>query len=198
MSVPMPAKKPATYADLEALPPHLSGEIINGVLYAQPRPVPKHILAAGSLNNELMGPFQKGRGGPGGWIFAEEPELHLGPHIVQPDMVGWRRERLPYLPKTKWIETSPDWVCELLSPSTEARDRTEKRLIYATYQVRHLWYIDPRTEVLEVFENRDGKWLLLSAFKGADLVTAPPFEAISFSLGELWPLGPEPEDGDTP
>ncbi len=189
-----PAKRPATYADIEALPPHLTGEIIFGDLYVQPSPVPKHILAATYLSYELIGPFHKGRGGPGGWVFAIEPELHLGPHTVKPDLAGWRRERLPYLPKTKWIETPPDWICELLSPTTEVRDRTVKRQLYATYNVRHLWYLDPRTEVLEVFENRNGQWLLLATYSGSDTVSAPPFEAISLSLSDLWPLGPEPDE----
>ena len=122
------ATRNATYADLEAVPEHLVGEIIFGVLETHPRPAPKHAAAHSALTDELAGPYQKGRGGPGGWVFLIEPELHLGPHVLVPDIAGWRRDRLPHLPKTAYIETPPDWVCELLSPSTENRDRGAKLL----------------------------------------------------------------------
>ena len=76
------------------------------------------------LGYEMGGPFDRGRGGPGGWIFLIEPELHLGPHVVVPDIAGWRRERLTPFPTTAFIDTPPDWVCEVLSPSTQRIDRT--------------------------------------------------------------------------
>ncbi|WP_375457855.1 Uma2 family endonuclease [uncultured Enterovirga sp.] len=122
---------PATYADIEALPEHLVGEIIDGMLETYPRPRPRHGAAASALSYELTGPFQRGRGGPGGWVFIVEPELHLGHQVVVPDLAGWRRERLTELPDTAYLETAPDWVCEVLSPSTARVDRGAKRRIYA-------------------------------------------------------------------
>ena len=129
--MPQVALKQATYADLEAVPPHRVAEILHGVLYSHPRPSPRHAIASASLGSALLEPFQKGRGGPGGWIFMVEPELHLNGDIVVPDIAGWRRERLSVLPETAFIETPPDWVCEILSPATERLDRNEKRAIYA-------------------------------------------------------------------
>jgi Uma2 family endonuclease len=117
----------------------------------------------------------------------DEPELHLGPHVVVPDIAGWRRERLPRLPDTAWIETPPDWVCEVLSPSTARIDRTDKLAVYADFGVGHAWYVDPLALTLEVFALADGRWLLHSTFKEADAVTAPPFEAHTFALDVLWP-----------
>ncbi|MEQ1611676.1 MAG: Uma2 family endonuclease [Hyphomicrobiaceae bacterium] len=183
--------KPATYADLEAVPPHLVAEILFGTLVTHPRPTPRHGAAAISLADELVGPFQKGRGGPGGWTFIAEPELHLGPHVAVPDIAGWRRERLPAEAIEKaFIEVAPDWVCEIISQSTERFDKGDKRRLYAAYGVQHLWYLDPRALTLEVFERRDKNWLLTHTFVDQEVVNAPPFIELKFSLGLLWPFDP--------
>lgn len=181
-----PRHQLATYADIEALPPHMTGEIAFGVLHTQPRPLGRHARAAGALNYSLGGPFDFGSGGPGGWIFLPEPELHLGEHIIVPDIAGWRRERLPALPKTVGFTTAPDWVCEILSPSTQRFDRTDKLAIYAAFNVGHCWYVDPAVHTLEVFARQGDKWLLHATFKDADPVNAPPFDAHTFALDVLW------------
>jgi Uma2 family endonuclease len=182
-----PRIKPATYADIEALPENMVGEIVHGVLYAHARPAPKHGVASSRLGSELMGPFDRGRRGPGGWRFIDEPELHLGPHVIVPDIAGWRRERLPQLPVTAYFETPPDWVCEVLSPSTARLDRTGKLGVYGFFKVKHAWYVDPVLRTLEVFElTADGRWSIAATFADADSVTAPPFEAHTFALDELW------------
>lgn len=180
--------RPATYADLEALPANVTGEILYGVLYGHPRPAPRHGVAAGELQAELTPPFRRGRGGPGGWLFAVEPELHLGPHVVVPDIGGWRNERLTPFPKTAYVETPPDWLCEVLSPSTQAIDRTDKLAVYAEFGVKHCWYVDPIAKTLEVLQLTGSKWLLAAAFKDGDEVTAPPFEVHTFPLNVLWPM----------
>ena len=187
--MPQPKFRPATYADIEALPPHVTGEILFGVLHTHPRPAPRHAVASNALGEEVTGPFQKRKGGgPGGWIFMIEPELHLGDDFIVPDLAGWRRERLPKLPDTAWIGTPPDWVCEVLSPSTQQTDRTDKLAIYAAFGVGHCWYADPIAHTLEVFARQNDKWLLAATFKDADPVSAPPFEVHSFPLDVLWPL----------
>ena len=183
-----PARKIATYADLEAVPPHLVAEILCGALVTHPRPAPRHGAAQSALSGQLDSPFQRGRGGPGGWIFIAEPELHLGPHVVVPDLAGWRVERMRAPPDTAWIESVPDWVCEILSPSTETYDRGAKRTIYATQGLQHYWLLDPRTKVLEAFELRNGQWSLLDTFVGDVEVNAAPFSAVPFLLSDLWPF----------
>jgi Uma2 family endonuclease len=185
-----PAKRRATYADLEAVPAHLVAEIIDGELVTHPRPAPRHAATTTSLSYDLTGPFQRGRGGPGGWVFFDEPELHLGPHVVVPDLAGWRRERLERYPETAYFELAPDWICEVLSGSTERRDRTSKRRIYAEASVGYLWFIDPRFQLLEAFVLTDGHWLLNGTWSSDDTVSAPPFDAVSISLADLWPLDP--------
>lgn len=187
-----PAKRAATYEDLLAVPEHLVAELLFGKLVTHPRPAPRHASAATALSGVLTPPFQFGSGGPGGWVFMVEPELHLGEHIAVPDLAAWRREHLPALPETAWIETPPDWVCEVLSPSTERYDRGDKRLIYSEAGVGHLWHIDPVLQMLEVFELRDGKWLLLDVFHDNAQVAAPPFADLTFALGLLWPFESPP------
>lgn len=185
--MPAPKLKPATYADIEALPPQIVGEIAFGALHTIPRPTPRHGQAAFELAAEIHGPFRRGVGGPGGWIFQPELELHLGPHILVPDIAGWRRERMPRLPDTAFFETPPDWLCEVLSPSTRTFDRTDKLAIYATFGVDYCWLVDPDARTLEVLALTQGKWLIAATFKDDEKVTAPPFEAHSFDLNVLWP-----------
>lgn len=148
------AEIPARYEDLFDLPEHLVGEILNGRLITHPRPAPKHALAYSNLGDELVGPFHKGRGGPGGWWILDEPQIHIGGDIVVPDLAGWRRERMVRLPQTAWFELAPDWVAEILAPATARFDRTEKLPLYARWGVMHVWLVDPELRTLEAYENQ--------------------------------------------
>lgn len=181
-----PLERPATYEDLCKIPDRFVAQIIHGQLIVQPRPAPKHALASSSLGEEVVGPFHKGRGGPGGWWILDEPELHLGFDILVPDLAGWRRERLPALPDTAYFETPPDWVCEVLSPSTAKMDRVDKLGLYASHGVAHAWLVDPDARTLEAFQLENGQWLRVAALKDDDAVSVVPFDAISFKLGALW------------
>ncbi len=189
-------KKRATYADIEALPPHLVGEILFGSLVTHPRPHRRHGLAASALGAISTNAFQFGVGGPGGWVFVDEPELHLGPHVTVPDIAGWRRERMTEPSDKAFFEIAPDWICEVLSDRTEKYDKGDKRRIYATYGVPNLWHLDPRARMLEVFRLQEQNWLLTHTFVDTEDVCAPPFDAITFSLGLLWPF--DPPSSETP
>jgi len=180
------ARQFATYEDILNAPAHRVAEIVHGQLHTHPRPAPRHVQAHSSLCDELVSPYGKGRGGPGGWWILVEPELHLGPHVLVPDLAGWRRERMPRLPETAWFELAPDWVCEVLSPGTARLDRVEKLPIYAGSIVRHAWLVDPDIRTLEAYENQDGRWLLLKVFENDNPVSIAPFDAITFSLASLW------------
>jgi Uma2 family endonuclease len=182
-------KRPATYADLEALPPNVVGEIVEGELYASPRPAIPHAVAASQLGGELIGPFNRGRGGPGGWIILDEPELHLGEDVVVPDLAGWRRERMPQPPRTAATSLAPDWVCEVLSSSTVALDRGAKLRVYAREGVRHVWWVDPVARTLEVLRLEGTHFLLLDTYTGQARVRAQPFEALELELAVLWGEG---------
>lgn len=181
-----PAERLATYEDLLNVPANFVAELIQGQLRTHPRPAPKHALASSSLGDELVSPFHKGRGGPGGWWILDEPELHLDGNVLVPDLAGWRRERMPNLPETSYFELAPDWSCEVLSPATAQTDRVEKMPIYAAAGVTHVWLVDPDLKTLEVFVSQGSQWLLWRAFKESDEVAAPPFEAVTIHLDALW------------
>jgi Uma2 family endonuclease len=181
-----PKKKPATYQDVLDAPSHLVAEIIAGDLRLSPRPAGAHTVAASRLGFLLGPPFQFGSGGPGGWHILVEPELHLGADIVVPDLGGWRVDRLPIIPDDAFFTLPPDWICEVLSPSTRVHDRSEKLPIYAEAGVQYAWFIDPRQRTLEVMRLHEGKWLILAIHRGELRVRAEPFDAIEIDLAVLW------------
>ena len=182
------APKIDPYAELAALPSHLVGEIIDGVLHTQPRPSLRHSHASSVLGEELGPPFRRGRGGPGGWILLDEPELHLGPRpdVLVPDLAGWRKERVPELPETDYFVVAPDWVAEVLSPSTLRLDRGPKLAIYRREGVRHVWLLDPVTRTLEIFRLTGDVYGWVATHEGDAVVRAEPFDAIELQLGLLW------------
>ena len=188
MATPSPTvdRPRATYQDVLDAPAHLVAEIINGTLHTHPRPAAPHARAASALGGKIGTPFDYDADGPGGWWIIDEPELHLGEDILVPDLAGWRRERMAQFPTTAYFTLAPDWVCEVLSPSTSKVDRLEKRPAYARAGVGHLWLIDPIERTLEVFELHEGHWLLIASAKDDDPVGIRPFDAITFSLADLW------------
>jgi len=189
----VPLGRPATYDDLIAVPDILVAEIVNGELWTSPRPAPRHALAYSALVG-LLGPaFHQGRGGPGGWVILAEPELHLGRDVVVPDLAGWRRERMPRLPDTAYFDVAPDWVCEVLSPSTAVLDRTRKERIYAREGVRHAWLVDPVTRTIEVLRLEGGRWVVADTLGASQVARIEPFEAIALEVGLLWDEPPAGE-----
>ncbi len=180
------APKLGTYADLQALPSNVVGELILGSIYVSPRPGAIHANATFGISEELGAPFRRGKGGPGGWIILFEPELHLSEDVVVPDLAGWRRERLPELPQAAHLSVAPNWVCEVLSPSTQAIDRGDKAKIYARAQVTHLWLVDPIVKTLEILRLDGPTYRVIEVFTGDSCVRAEPFDAIEFDMSALW------------
>jgi Uma2 family endonuclease len=176
----------ATYEDLLKVPEHLVAEIIDGELITSPRPASPHSWASSQLGGALLPPFMNGRGGPGDWIILDEPELHLGGDVLVPDLAGWRRTRLPRPLNAPYFTLAPDWVCEVLSPSTERLDRERKMPIYAREGVRHVWHIDPREHVLDVYRLEGGAWRGLASFLDEERARAEPFDALALELELLW------------
>jgi Uma2 family endonuclease len=179
-------KKDATYADLCAVPDNFVAEILSGELYASPRPAFPHARAMSALGALIAGPFQFGVNGPGGWLILDEPELHFGADVVVPDVAGWRAERVPDWSDAAYITLVPDWLCEVVSPSTERIDRTKKLPIYAREGVRTVWLLDPLRQCLEILELEGGRWSLAATHDGIQRVRAQPFDAIDLDLGTLW------------
>ncbi|WP_164002131.1 Uma2 family endonuclease [Pyxidicoccus caerfyrddinensis] len=180
-------KRRATYADIEALPENMVGQLIDGELIAMPRPASPHAVAHTVLGGLLVTTFQVGQRAPGGWWILDEPELHFGEDVLVPDIAGWRRERMPQLRRMPFFTLAPDWVCEVLSPSTATLDRKRKREIYAREGVEYVWLVDPALRTLEVFRRQEGQWVQRGTYSGEARVRAEPFEALDLDLGLLWP-----------
>ncbi len=180
------ARRRATYEDLAAVPSHVIAEIIHGALVTAPRPGSRHARASTRLGMRLGGPFDLGEGGPGGWVLLDEPELHLHGDVLVPDLAGWRRERMPELPDAAAFELPPDWVCEVLSPSSAATDRSDKMPIYAREGVTHLWLVDPLARTLEALHLDRARWVLLGTWRDDAKVHAEPFDALELDLAGLW------------
>jgi Uma2 family endonuclease len=181
-----PFDRPATYEDLERLPDNLVAEIVNGELHASPRPAPPHARAGSIVGGRLTPAYDEARGGPGGWWILDEPELHLSGDVLVPDLAGWRRSRMPHLPTTAYFPVAPDWVCEILSPSTSSLDRKQKLAIYAREGVSHAWLIDPLARTLEELRLESGRWTILATHADTEVVRAEPFTEIEIELSALW------------
>lgn len=184
--IPKQLGREATYQDVLDAPDNVVAEIVDGELFLSPRPRTPHAIAMTALTGELYAPFGRGRGGPGGWVFMDEPELHFGKTIVVPDIAGWRRDRLPVVEDLAYLELPPDWIAEGLSRSTEKLDRTKKMRAYAKAGVQYAWLVDARIRMLETYRLHDGKWLLLDVFTDADKIRAQPFEELEIELANLW------------
>lgn len=185
---PVPRKQ-ATYEDLMAVPDHLVAEILDGELVTHPRPASPHALAGAAITSDLFGHFSgppNRPDGSGGWWILFEPELHLGEDVLVPDVAGWRRERMPQLPDVAAFTLCPDWVCEIVSPSTARADRVLKMPIYLREGVEQLWIVDPVLETLEIFRRGESEWIVASSHAGRNSVRAAPFGAVELDLSRWW------------
>jgi Uma2 family endonuclease len=177
----------ATRADLEGLPPGTKGEIIESELYVQPRPRARHARVEGAIVGAMHGPYDLGRGGPGGWWILPEPGIELpGSPEFSPDVSGWRHERLPELPQDESIRVAPDWLCEVLSPATRGYDLIKKRPFYARTGVSWLWYVDVEAHSVTVSQLRDGAWVEVAGHGEDERVRLQPFPEVELELATWW------------
>ena len=186
-----PAARGPRYEDLFEIPEHLVAEIVDGEIHATPRPSPRHARASSVIGSNLLERFDRRTGDPdrpGGWSILDGTELHLGSDIVVPDLAGWRRERLPRIPEAPYFTLAPDWVCEVLSPTTEQLDRSKKKRIYAREGVAHLWLVNPVIRTLEIYRKAGAFWQELATYAGDEKVRAEPFEAVEIDLRRWWEI----------
>jgi Uma2 family endonuclease len=189
MAVP---RRRATYQDLMQVPDTKIAEIIDGELIVSPRPASPHAYAAsamgsvlhGALHGDATGPGDPAR--PGGWWILLEPELHLGDDVVVPEWAGWRHARMPVFPAVPFFTQAPDWVCEIVSPSTGRIDRSRKMRIYARESVAHLWLVDPLVCTVEVYRLTGALWTVAAVSGGDDCVRLEPFADAELALGLWW------------
>jgi Uma2 family endonuclease len=188
-------RRRATYEDLMEVPDTKVAEIIDGELIVSPRPASPHALAASVIGSTILAAFHgepgaAGRDPPGGWWILFEPELHFDEDVVVPDMAGWRRERMPVFPSVSFFTQAPEWVCEVVSPSTGRIDRSRKMRIYARASVEHLWLVDPLVRTVEVYRLHGDTWTVAAVWGGDEKVRIEPFAEIEMALERWWV--PEP------
>lgn len=186
--MPKPVGARATQAgwdDLLDVPEDYTGEIIDGELCMTPRPEAAHVEAASGLSALLGRAFHFGMGGPGGWVILNRPRVAFGADIRVPDLAGGRKERY-VAPEQGPYMVIPDWIGEVLSPSTSRTDRGAKLDLYLTHRVGHVWLVDPRERTIEVFRAHEQGWLRVKVFTRTEKVRAEPFDAIELDLALLW------------
>jgi len=190
---PSGTKKGATMKDIEALPPTMKGEIIDGVLYAHARPRPIHQATLLAIASDIDGPFSRTTQQ---WWILGEPGIELpGAPEVSPDVAGWRRDRMPSLPTDRSIDIVPDWCCEILSPSTRRYDLAVKRPFYARVGVRFVWYVDLEARTLTVSQLEGGRWVELGVYTDDSKARIAPFDDVELALARWWANAP-PLTGD--
>jgi Uma2 family endonuclease len=198
-----PGPRPATLADLEALPADVRGEIIDGVLYTMTRPGMRHQYTAGEVFVDLRIPFGRGRGAPGGWWIVLEPGIELSNTSpeVSPDLAGWRRDRLPALPRDdESIRIVPDWVCEVLSKNTRRHDLGTKMPSYARAGISYAWIVDVGARLVTAHRLEAGRWVTIGTYTDETEARIEPFDVVPLDVTGWWPPPGSVEDsgGDEP
>lgn len=183
-----PKRSPATLHEALARPESERVELIRGSLMPKAAPTAEHGRTQSRLVRDIGGPFDRLPGGqwPGGWWILTEVDVALGPELLRPDVAGWRRERVPQPPSGRPIGIRPDWICEVLSPSTENIDRVDKLHSYFQAGVPHLWLADPIERVLEVYRRTEVAFALILTAKSGQKIRAEPFDAVELEVDELF------------
>lgn len=188
MSTTKPSTKPPTLADLDALPPGVVGEIIDGVLYTMTKPRMRHQRTMLKIGGGVAAPFDDGIGGPGGWWIIPEPGIELPdtPEIA-PDVAGWRRDRMPEMPIDEPIRIVPDWVCEILSPTTRRHDLLVKLPYYAKVGVAYHWLVDLEGRTVTAQRLDSGRWTTLGVYCDETDARIEPFDVVPLHVASWWP-----------
>lgn len=186
-SILLPMRQPrdhvltaAALADLER------HEIVGGELVQKASPSFEHGAAQWAISAALRD-FRGHGSSPGGWWLGTEVEIELDTHDVYlPDVAGWRIERLPDPPSGRPVRVAPDWVCEVLSPSTAGRDLGHKLRSYHLAHVGHYWVVEPLIQTLTVYRWQEAGYLLAMAASAGEVVRAEPFDAIELDVGDIF------------
>ena len=199
-----PARKLETYEDvrpvptfeetwrkIELLPEGVTGEILEpGIITTMSRPLGRHRRAHSSLIR-VFGAVDQRDGGTGWWI-EHEPDVRFGDRTTAPDIAGWRVERCPDPPDGSPILIIPDFCCEVLSASTEQKDRTRKLPLYARFGVEWVWLVNTDYRFVEVHQTMNGIAGLVDSAEANDIKRLPPFD-IDIDFSRFWILPKNPE-----
>ena len=173
------------YKKLIELPDHVIGEIIAGELVVSPRPALRHSRATTKISREI-GNYFDDDGEFGGWLLLVEPELHLGEEALVPDIAGWRRETIEEFPDEAVMSVAPDWICEVLSPSTWKRDKKEKARSYHAAGVNWYWLVSPQDRTVEALRREGAFWVRVGLWSDDEKAKIEPFDAVALDLSRWW------------
>jgi Uma2 family endonuclease len=191
-----PKRDLVTLAEALARPESERVELIRGTLVQKALPTAEHGRAQLSVGSDLRRRFDRRPGGrwPGGWWISTEVDVTLGAELFRPDIAGWRRERCPEAPRGRPVTLRPDWICEVLSPTTESVDRVDKLQSYFQAGVPHYWLANPMEKVLEVFRRTELAYALVLTAKSGQAIRAEPFDNVELKVDQLF--GADPDDDD--
>lgn len=182
------ASKLATVEDLLAIPEEeRRHELIEGSIEPKGAASGRHGAAQRKLSG-YVSPFDRRPGGrdPGGWWFATEVDVYFDPaNTFRPDVVGWRRDRVPQQPEDVLVKDRPDWVCEILS-TNRRNDLVRKKRVYHRHQVPHYWILDPDEGTLTVYRWTVDAYLEILIAERGEEVRPEPFEALPLRVSALF------------
>lgn len=186
MSAQLP-KPRATLEDLFAIPEsERHHELVDGAIVEKGAATGEHGAAQRKLS-AFIDPFDRrpGGGGPGGWWFATEVDVFFdAANTLRPDVLGWRRERVPERPRGSPVRVVPDWVCEILS-TNRRNDLVKKKRVYHHDEAPHDWIVDPEEGTLAVHRWAKAGYVELLVAERGERVSGEPFEALALSVSEL-------------
>ncbi len=193
--IPPPHRSPKTIADWLGLPEGHRFELIEGELLERAAPAFEHGLAQRNASGAIGERYNRQPGGPhgpGGWWIVTEVDIALGSGIYRPDIAGWRRARLPNVPKARILEVRPDWICEIVSDANRTTDTVKKLRRYHEAGVPHYWILDQRDRTLTVYRYAGDGYVIALAAEEGDRVRAEPFADIELQIAVL--LGGDADD----
>lgn len=177
--------RPATWEDIMQLPDSLGAEIVGGKIHYRAMTRARHGSTVRELGSSL--PRNGSTRAPLGWWIVNDVDVSLGSGIyVKPDLTGWRKEALPELPDDWPVPIRPDWVCEVLSPTTAAYDRGAKASAYAQAGVPWYWIVDPVERTVEVLELVSGRWTICGVYTDGAQLAMPPFDDTLIEVSGLF------------
>lgn len=182
--VPTTPKIQFTYEDYLELPDDGNRyELIDGELYMSTTPTPNHQFIADNFLVALSNYLKKN---PIGKVVSAPLEVFFSEtNLAQPDVMFISKARLNII-KPAQVKGAPDLVIEVLSPSTEKRDRTVKLKMYARFGVLEYWLPKEKTATVEIFRLLDGELVPVVRLGKSDVLTSPLFPGLEIPLDEIF------------
>lgn len=148
MATRLTEKKKYTIEDYMKTPDDIRYELIEGELLMTPSPITKHQRAVGKFYIKLDN-YVTIHGL--GEVFVCPYDVVLdNENVFEPDVIFVSNENSSIITEAN-IKGAPDFVIEVLSPSTAQRDILKKKRIYAEYGVKEYWIADPQEKRVELY-----------------------------------------------